>query len=130
MSAIKKYALVKGEVLLGHITCTPEQLQDNLDQWKILHGNDLKAVDGDTDARPTCPGPDYEWDESQHVWRPTVKSISKVSLLLQIELLERQQARPHRELALNPQNKMALERLESIDQQIGELRGNLSELNV
>jgi hypothetical protein len=81
------------------------------------------------DYIPPAPDSDHEWSADARAWviQPEIAAARtrRASLLHQIETLERQQLRPIRELALNPDNSRAADVLAAIESQIISLRSQL-----
>jgi hypothetical protein len=69
--------------------------------------------------RPAPPSDDHEWIDG--AWRLSAAAIRRRTLA-QIRAIESQQLRPLRELAVDPDNPIARERLTSLDAQIAALR--------
>lgn len=82
------------------------------------------------DYQPPKPDDDHEWDEHRRQWRlkrEIRRSLrQRAETLRSIEELERKQLRPARELAIDPENAEARQRLTEIEAQIAALRGELT----
>ena len=90
-----------------------------------------KVVDGlITYFEPIPPGDGYVWDLNISKWRrsenESLKDRAKAKALEDIELLEKQQLRPLRELVINPNSGDAKKRVSEIEGQIDTLRGLLA----
>jgi hypothetical protein len=76
--------------------------------------------------QPPQPSVDHEWDIETRRWKLNAafaaRQAQRTDALAQIRTLEAAQARPHRELTLDPANVEARKRLESIEGQIAALR--------
>jgi len=85
----------------------------------------LKVID----YQPPRPSPQHEWNPKSRRWELAAAVIAQRQLaaqaLSEIARLEATQARPMRELALDPANVAAHARLAAIDAQIVELRKRL-----
>lgn len=118
--------------------CTPEDLEHNTPpgcaaiEGKFDAGS--QRVDLQTgevvDYRPVAPDADHEWNEAARRWtlRPEIVTArrARAETMAQIEDLEARQARPLRELAVDPTNTAARDRIDQLDQQIRVLRLTLS----
>lgn len=71
--------------------------------------------------RDPRPSDDHEWDSEAGAWRRSA-AADRRDALARIVGLEAQQLRPLRELAVDPDNPIARERLTSLDAQIAALR--------
>jgi hypothetical protein len=117
--------------------CTPDDLVRNTPpgcaaiEGKFDAGS--QRVDLQTgevvDYRPDPPDADHEWNDAARRWtlRPEIAAArrARVNAIAQIESLEARQARPMRELALNPDNARAADVLAEIESQISVLRSQL-----
>jgi hypothetical protein len=87
-----------------------------------LTGDELRVVD----YQPPQPSPDHEWNETNRRWQLSQaacdRQVKRRSASAQIAALEASQARPVRELLRDPTNVAARERLDEIDEQIMQLR--------
>lgn len=79
--------------------------------------------------QPPKPNDDHEWDGEAKRWRLKAEVRKHRwrhrQALRRIDELERKQHRPHRELALNPDDSDARARLAALDAEIAELRREL-----
>lgn len=99
-----------------------------------LHDHVSSKVDLQTgkviDYQPPQPSADHEWDATAKRWKLTAaaeqREIRRQNALRQIAALEAAQARPHRELTLDPANIQARQRLEAIEKEIASLRAQLA----
>ena len=80
------------------------------------------------DYQPPQPSADHEWNPESRRWTlsETVRqrNEARTAALARIAVLEAAQLRPMRELALNPQNAEARQRLEAIETEIAGLRSS------
>jgi hypothetical protein len=79
------------------------------------------------DWQPEQPSADHEWNTDTRRWQLSATASGRIarrqSALGRIRELERQQARPMRELAIDAGNAEARKRLEAIEAEIASLRG-------
>lgn len=98
------------------------------DEAAEMHKATLAAI---VDYQPLQSSVDDEWDAETKRWRLTSAAQERNSLDLKaradIERLQASQHRPIRELALDPTNQDARDRIAEIDKQISALRPNLAE---
>jgi rare lipoprotein A (peptidoglycan hydrolase) len=84
------------------------------------------ANGGVIDYQPPQPSPDHEWNADARRWDLSAAAAERIGRRAQaasrIEALERAQARPIRELAIDPSNAEARKRLEAIEGEIASLR--------
>lgn len=75
---------------------------------------------------PPCPGDEFEWSPDQWRWivKPDVaeRNALRQSVIVELEMLDKKQARPALELALDPSNEDARSRLQEILNRKAELR--------
>lgn len=122
----RKYSLVlPNGALLGHIICSDEHLEANLIEWRSRYGEGLVVQEGDADVRPPAPDEQHEWDSEAKAWKPSRAAIVKAELLRQVRIVELRKLRPLGELALDPNNVEARRHLESIENELVELRNGL-----
>ncbi|HZR03385.1 MAG TPA: hypothetical protein VFA81_09465 [Burkholderiales bacterium] len=78
---------------------------------------------------PPQPDLDHEWNSQTRRWQKradvAAREARSAQARAQIAALELQQARPMRELLVNPQNAEARARLQALDAQIADARGDL-----
>lgn len=76
--------------------------------------------------QPPRPSDDHDWDTQTMRWRKSDDvqdwELKRIAAIQKIELLEKQQARPLRELRKNANDAEANRRLDEIDAEITELR--------
>lgn len=76
--------------------------------------------------RPPAPDDDHEWNADRRRWTLKPEALERRQQRRQsearIKVLEQQQARPSRELALDSTNAEARRRLEAIEAEIAQLR--------
>ena len=129
--------LQAGGVFVRHLSCGKDQLRHNVrdHEFAIAGHHDLysKRYDEETqrvvDYVPPAPDVDHEWNATARRWHKRPEAIQRehqrAQALAQIAELEQRQARPQRELLLNPGSKEAYVRLRELEAQIVKLRAQL-----
>jgi hypothetical protein len=94
----------------------------NSQRFEIESGNVI-------DYQPPSPGADYEWSAERKRYSKSLAAVQRDGLIAfaqqSIEMLERSQLRPIRELALDPANVAAKSRLQQIEDAIAVHRQSL-----
>lgn len=83
------------------------------------------------DWQPPAPDGDHEWNPDSKRWVLKIEIAAAIersrAALAEIEKLEGSQARPLRELAIDPSAESAAAKLRAIDEEIAALRRDLSD---
>lgn len=135
----KATGLFVGRQFSGSVADLPANVPPELGAIDGQHDHRNRRVDLATgrvvDWTPPPPADTWDcrhaWDEDSRLWvpEPTPAAIERArQARIKAEMLtvEAQQARPTRELVLDPQNRTALARLQALDRQLDALRAALA----
>ncbi len=127
-SAFLKANLASGYSAVSGLHDHNNMRVDIANEVRDEHGN-LLTHGPVIEYQPARPSVDHEWNAATKRWELNATAQQRqqrqASARAQIAALELSQARPHRELTLNPSDAEARKRLESIETQIVTLRKDL-----